>query len=102
MKFTGEWYFPLTPDKKLILMPRFGFAFMGAYNKSKGITPFDRFSLGGSGLSGVNQLGGREIIALRGYEDNSISSSSGSATYCFSMPWSGCWHSISATGPPSA
>jgi outer membrane protein insertion porin family len=77
LKFTGEWYFPLTPDKKLILMPRFGFAFMGAYNKSKGVTPFDRFSLGGSGLSGVNQLGGREIIALRGYEDNSISSSSG-------------------------
>lgn len=77
LKFTGEWYFPLTPDKKLILMPRFGFAFMGAYNQSKGITPFDRFSLGGSGLSGVNQLGGREIIALRGYEDNSISSASG-------------------------
>jgi outer membrane protein insertion porin family len=77
IKFTGEWFFPLTSDKKLVLMPRFGFAFMGAYTKSKGITPFDRFSLGGSGLSGVNQLGGREIIALRGYEDNSISSASG-------------------------
>jgi outer membrane protein insertion porin family len=77
LKLTGEWFFPLTPDKKLVLMPRFGFAFMGAYNKTKGITPFDRFSLGGSGLSGVNQLGGREIIALRGYEDNSISSIAG-------------------------
>lgn len=74
LKFTGEWFFPLTSDKKLVLMPRFGFAFMGAYTKAKGITPFDRFSLGGSGLSGVNQLGGREIIALRGYEDNSVSS----------------------------
>jgi outer membrane protein insertion porin family len=50
---------------------------MGAFTKSKGITPFDRFALGGSGLSGVNQLGGREIIALRGYEDNSVSSSAG-------------------------
>jgi outer membrane protein insertion porin family len=58
-------------------MPRFGFAFMGAYTSAKGITPFDRFSLGGSGLSGVNQLGGREIIALRGYEDNSVSSGAG-------------------------
>jgi outer membrane protein insertion porin family len=76
LKFTGEWFFPLTADKKLVLRPRFGFAFMGAYTKSKGITPFDRFSLGGSGLSGVNQLGGREIIALRGYEDNSVSSAS--------------------------
>ena len=70
-KFTGEWYFPLTKDKKLILMPRIGFGFMGAYNKSKGITPFDRFNLGGSGLTGVNQIGGQEIIALRGYEESS-------------------------------
>ncbi len=77
IKFTGEWFFPLTADKKLVLRPRFGFAFMGAYTAAKGVTPFDRFSLGGSGLSGVNQLGGREIIALRGYEDNSISSSAG-------------------------
>jgi outer membrane protein insertion porin family len=77
LKLTGEWFFPLTADKKLILMPRFGFAFMGAYTSAKGITPFDRFSLGGSGLSGVNQLGGREIIALRGYEDNSVSSGAG-------------------------
>lgn len=71
LKLTGEWYLPLTSDKKLILMPRFGFGFMGAYTPGKGLTPFDRFSLGGSGLTGVNQIGGREIIALRGYEDGS-------------------------------
>ncbi len=76
-KFTGEWFVPLTADKKLILMPRFGFGYIGAYNKSKGITPFDRYSLGGSGLSGTNQLGGREIIALRGYEDQYLSSTGG-------------------------
>ena len=71
LKLTGAWYFPLTKDKKLILMPRFGFGFMGAYNKSKGLTPFERFNLGGSGLTGVNQIGGQEIIALRGYEGGS-------------------------------
>ena len=76
-KFTGEWYLPLTSNKKLILMPRFGFGYIGAYNSSKGITPFDRYSMGGSGLTGVNQLGGREIIALRGYEDQQISSVEG-------------------------
>jgi len=76
-KFTGEWYLPLTTDKKLILMPRFGFGYVGAYNNSKGITPFDRYSMGGSGLTGVGQLGGREIIALRGYEDQEISSPEG-------------------------
>ena len=41
------------------------------------MTPFDRYSMGGSGLSGVNQLGGREIIALRGYEDQNVSSAGG-------------------------
>jgi outer membrane protein insertion porin family len=77
LKFTGEWFFPLTSDKKLVLMPRIGFGFMGAYNQAKGLSPFERFNMGGSGLTGVNQFGGREIIALRGYEDNSLSSSSG-------------------------
>lgn len=76
-RFTGEWYVPLTADKKLVLMPRFGFSYIGAYNNDKGVTPFDRYSMGGSGLSGVNQLGGREIIALRGYEDQYVSSTGG-------------------------
>ena len=74
-KFTGEWYIPLSSNRKLVLMPRFGFGYIGAYTKAKGITPFDRFTMGGSGLTGVNQIGGREIIALRGYEDQSLSSS---------------------------
>lgn len=77
LKLTGEWFVPLTSDKKLVLMPRFGFAFLGAYSATKGVTPFERFSMGGSGLTGVNQLGGREMIALRGYEDNTLSSQSG-------------------------
>jgi len=79
LKFTGEWYTPLSADKKLVLMSRFGFGYMGAYNKSKGISPFDRFIMGGSGLTGMgaNQIGGREIIALRGYEDQTISSPGG-------------------------
>ncbi|MFM7299646.1 MAG: outer membrane protein assembly factor, partial [Crocinitomicaceae bacterium] len=76
-KLTGEWFLPVSPDKKLVLMSRFGFGFMGAYNKSKGVTPFDRFTMGGSGLTGIGQIGGREIIALRGYEDQSISSFGG-------------------------
>ncbi|NBU90040.1 MAG: outer membrane protein assembly factor BamA, partial [Flavobacteriia bacterium] len=73
-KFTAEWFLPLSKDKKLILMSRFGMGYLGAYNKAKGVSPFERYSMGGSGLSGVNQIGGRSILALRGYEDQSISS----------------------------
>ena len=74
LKFTAEWFLPLSKDKKLILMSRFGMGYLGAYNKAKGVSPFERYSMGGSGLSGVNQIGGSSILALRGYEDQSISS----------------------------
>jgi len=77
LKLTGEYYLPLTKDKKLVLSPRFGFGLMGGYNKTKGLTPFERFVLGGSGLSGMTSFAGREIIALRGYDDNELSSSGG-------------------------
>jgi outer membrane protein insertion porin family len=77
IKLTGEWYLPLTSDKKLVLMPRIGYGFMGFYNARKGLTPFERFYLGGNGLTGMQQFGGRELIALRGYDDNSLSSADG-------------------------
>ena len=77
LKFTGEWYLPLTPDKKLVLMPKVGFGFMGAYSTAKGLSPFERFYLGGNALTGVARLDGRELISLRGYEDQAISSNLG-------------------------
>jgi len=71
IKFSGEWYLPLTQNKKLVLRSKFGFGFMGAYNPYKGDSPFERFYLGGSGLNGTWQFDGREIISLRGYDGNS-------------------------------
>lgn len=77
LKFTGEWYFPLTPDKKLVLMPKIGFGFMGSYSQAKGLAPFQRFYLGGNALTGVAQLDGRELISLRGYNEQELSSKYG-------------------------
>lgn len=77
LKFTFEWFTPLTLDKKLVFRTKYGMAFLGAYNNSRGVIPSERFAMGGSGLGGVNQMGGREIIALRGYEDNALSSIEG-------------------------
>ena len=68
-KFTGEWYLPLSRDKKLVLKPKIGFGMMGAYNQGKGLTPFERFYLGGNALTGVAMLDGRELISLRGYDE---------------------------------
>lgn len=72
LKFTTSYFTPLSPDKKLVLNTKIGFGFLGNYSKAKGASPFERFYLGGSGLTGF-QLDSREIIALRGYDDMSLS-----------------------------
>jgi len=78
-KFTASWFTPIDKDQKLVLNTKAGFGFLGMYNSQIGTSPFERFYLGGSGLSGFSQFDGREIIALRGYEDGSVSPTSGAA-----------------------
>lgn len=56
---------------KLVLFSRAKFGFLGYYNKQIGPPPFERYYLGGDGLSGF-ALDGREIIGMRGYTNNSI------------------------------
>lgn len=68
--FDASWFTPLA--KNLVLNTRTHFGFLGTYNESLGIGPFERFRLGGSGLSGFNFLLGYDIIALRGYQDGSV------------------------------
>ena len=45
---------------------------MSYYNSDLGFSPFERFLVGGSGLSGFNFYG-TEIIAQRGYDEGTIS-----------------------------
>lgn len=73
-KFTSQIYTRLFHN--LVLNTKAGFGFLGFYNRSIGQSPFERYVLGGSGLTGF-VLGGREIIALRGYRDNSLSTQTG-------------------------
>jgi outer membrane protein insertion porin family len=73
LKFTSAWYTKLVGGSHpLVLYNRIGFGWLGYYNKELGLTPFQRFYLGGSGLTGYNPLDGREIIALRGYDDGEV------------------------------
>jgi len=55
-----------------VLMTRVRYGFLGTYNKKLGITPFERFYLGGDGMSGYNSLDGREVIGMRGYANESL------------------------------
>ncbi|MCT4628831.1 POTRA domain-containing protein [Winogradskyella sp.] len=78
IKFKADWYTALT--KKLVLRPSLEFGFLGAYNNDRGVIPFERFFVGGDGL-GNFALDGREIIQLRGYPNQSLSTSDGGSIY---------------------
>jgi len=69
-KLNTSWY--VETVNKLVLATRLKFGFLGYYNSDIGITPFQRFYLGGDGLSGYNNLDGREIIGMRGYGNETI------------------------------
>ena len=58
--------------KNLVLNTNFHLGFFGAYKDNQVNTPFERFSLGGSGLAGQNFIVAQEIIGLRGYPDQSL------------------------------
>lgn len=78
-KFTTQWFNKLTHSKtghNLVLMTRAGFGFLGRYNANLGDSPFERFYMGGSALTGF-QLDGREIVGLRGYDDFSLAPNTG-------------------------
>lgn len=72
-KFDASWY--LNVIGKFVLNVKSQFGFLGMYNRDIGITPFQRFYVGGDGLTGY-RLDGRELIGLRGYENNSLTASS--------------------------
>jgi outer membrane protein insertion porin family len=67
----GTFFTPVTSDGKLIIMTKANFGYLGYYNRKWGYSPFEGFVLGGSGMSGYVMYG-QDIIALRGYEDNSL------------------------------
>lgn len=81
-KITAEWFTQLTNKKaaegtearNLVLRTKVGYGFLGYYSKKTGFSPFERFYMGGSGISGFQNFVAREIIGLRGYTDNSVSS----------------------------
>lgn len=68
--FDASWFTPIVG--KLVLNTRAHFGFIGTYNSSRQIGPFERFKLGGSGLAAggsQNFAVGTEYIGLRGYAD---------------------------------
>ncbi len=62
-----DWYTPLVG--KLVLKAAAKLGYLGFYNSDIGAPPFERFVVGGDGLSNQQfAITGQDIISLRGYE----------------------------------
>lgn len=72
--FTGEYFIPIgkakgaDKNRQFILKAAAKYGFIGKYNKDREVSPFERFQLGGAGLSNNFGLLGYDIIAHRGYD----------------------------------
>ncbi len=74
----GKWYTSFTD--KLVLMTNAEMGYLGFYNSELGYSPFERYFVGGDGIAAF-QLDGREVVGLRGYENNRLSSIDGGTIY---------------------
>ncbi len=68
--FDSKYFLTLTG--KLVLSARAHFGYLGTYSSKTDVGPFERFQLGGDGLTGQNFLLGTDVVGLRGYPNNSI------------------------------
>jgi outer membrane protein insertion porin family len=65
-RFNADWYQKIYGNLVLKVSAKYGF--LGYYNNDIGFSPFERFQLGGDGLSGYSFVVGKDIISHRGYE----------------------------------
>ena len=71
-KFKAKTYTALTDGQKCpVIMTRTEFGLLGHYNKYKK-SPFETFYMGGDGMTGYSTSYASETIALRGYENGSL------------------------------
>ncbi len=76
-----EWYQGFFSNSNLVLMLRAQMGYLGNYNEYKE-SPFERFEVGGDGMSGYSYWG-MDIISVRGYEDGALDPTTSSYSMAF-------------------
>jgi outer membrane protein insertion porin family len=71
-RFNADWYIPLgqphgSDHKQFVLHTAAKFGYLAKYNSNALLSPFERFEIGGDGISNY-AIYGKEIISQRGYE----------------------------------
>ena len=69
-QFKAQWFQGFLKNSNLVLMLKAEMGYLGSYNKYK-VSPFERYEVGGDGMSGYN-IYGIDIIGMRGYEDGAL------------------------------
>ncbi|MDP4186930.1 MAG: outer membrane protein assembly factor BamA [Bacteroidota bacterium] len=70
-KWTYKGTYYLNIFDKLVVSANSQFGYLGRYNRKWGYSPFEKFELGGDGMTGYT-LYGVETIGLRGYTNGSL------------------------------
>ena len=71
-KLSFDWYTPIVGN--LVFRANAKFGTVGTYNSKFGLSPFERFEVGGDGIQYFS-LYGKEVYGLRGYQTSDIMSS---------------------------
>jgi outer membrane protein insertion porin family len=72
-RFNAEWFVPIgrpkgeDKNRMFVLKLAAKYGFMGKYNRKLDYSPFERFQLGGDGLTNSYGILGYDVISLRGY-----------------------------------
>ncbi|HNX44750.1 MAG TPA: POTRA domain-containing protein [Bacteroidales bacterium] len=78
-KFAGTFYKQIVGD--LVVMARVKAGFLGRYNPDMNYTPFNRYFMGGDGMTGYSSaIDGRQLIGFRGYVNESLTPDAYSST----------------------
>lgn len=77
-KFSSSWFTKIAGN--LVLNVKAQYGFLGMYNRKVGPSPFERFYVGGDGLTAGFLFDGRELVGVRGYKDYSTITPVGGGT----------------------
>ncbi|MBP5455554.1 MAG: BamA/TamA family outer membrane protein [Paludibacteraceae bacterium] len=70
-EFKSKTFTPLSPNQKLVLMTRVEYGFLGYYDRDRR-SPFERYYVGGDGMTGSSSTYATTSVALRGYGNGSL------------------------------
>ncbi len=71
VELKAQTFTPLSANQKLVLMTRMEYGFLGYYNKNRR-SPFERYYVGGDGMTGYSSTYATTAVKVRGYGNGSL------------------------------